>query len=159
AQKELRELVARTEVKQPGAASLMGDVLSAMGDNAGATEAYQRALKIVPSDPYVLRRLASLQTGEPRIQALSALFEVERSDAALGLDLVTTLVAAKQTDSALAKARLVRERFWNNPLVLMELIRVLSKNGQHTEALSVCERVLTLDPRQPDAIIAYGDEL
>jgi tetratricopeptide (TPR) repeat protein len=149
----------RAAAKDPAAAALEGDVLVARGDPKGAIEAFHRALKASPGDPYVLRRLCTLETGEARVRDLASLFEIELNDATVGFDLVSALFQSQRQVDALQRAATLRQRFPDNVLVLTELAHLLSKNGAHAEAVPILERVLRLDPRQPDHLIAYGDEL
>jgi tetratricopeptide (TPR) repeat protein len=160
--RELSELVLiaeRAAREDPRATALVGDALASRGEHDKAVATFRRALAAQPDDAYVLRRLAALSTGDERIQALVSLFGVERSDATLGLDLVTALLDAGRTDEGLRYARTFRDRMNDNPTVLAELGALLTKKRQPTEAVAVDERVLALDPDQPDAAIAYGDAL
>ncbi len=110
-------------------------------------------------DPYLLRRLCALETGEERLRNLASLFEAERNDASIGLDLIVALFEAKQPGKAVERARALRARFPDSAPLLMEMSRLLSRNGQHAEALVLQERILQLEPDFPEAQLAYADEL
>lgn len=157
--KELLQGVRRQEAKAPAAAALVGDVLAASGDKKGALAAFVRASDARPDDVYVLRRQCALETGPARLEALARLFDLDRADATVGLDLVNALFDAKLVPHASSRALILKERFAHNPLVLGELTRVLAVHDQHATALSIAEQVVKLDPDRPDAIIAYADEL
>jgi tetratricopeptide (TPR) repeat protein len=156
---ELLQTLHKRDAKSPAAAALEGDVLAASDDKKGAIAAFHRALASRPNDVYVLRRLCALQEGEARLEALTRLFDLDRNDATIGLDLVNALFEAKHDAHAVSRARVLKERFTENPLVLAELTRSLATHGQHAAALTVAEHVLKLDPDRPDAIVAYADEL
>ena len=156
------ELVAVAEKLQasfPSAAALVGEGKLAMGDTPGAVAALRRASKAGVPDPYLLRRLCDLETGETRVHDLELLFDLNRNDPSVGLDLVGALLEAKRGDEAVARAKTVKDRFVDNALVLVELARLLGTNGKHAEALKIEERALQLDPDNLDAVVAYADDL
>jgi tetratricopeptide (TPR) repeat protein len=156
---ELLSMVAALEAANPAAAAVRGEVLAASGDLAGAQKALHAALAVHPSDPYLLRRLAAIDTGEARIRDLRALFEVQRSDPALGLELEAALLDAKDSAGAKMVAQTLRQRFADDVLSLTDLARLTGKNGLHAEALAAWERVVALTPNDPDALTGWGDEL
>jgi tetratricopeptide (TPR) repeat protein len=156
---ELLAVAEKAELKTPAAAALVGDVLAERGDATGAIAALRRALAAHPNDPYVLRRLAAIETGEARARDLSTLFDREKNDPIIGFDLIDALFGAHAVEQGLQVARELRARFPDNTAVLAQIAYLLSKHGQHAQALGLTEKVLALDPDHPDAAIAYADEL
>ncbi len=145
--------------KSPALEALAGDVLAARGDTAAAAAALRRALVAQPGDPYLLRRLCALETGAERTRVLTALFEVERNDPGIGLDLVAALFEQRQPERAVEIAQALRTRFPDSAALLLEISRLLAKNGRHAEAIPVIERALQIEPDLPDATLQYADEL
>ncbi len=156
---ELLKIIRKEKIAHVAANGLEGEVLSKQGDRAAAAVAFRQLLNAKPGDAYALRRLCALEEGADRIRALTALFNTERNDPSVGLDLVGALIAAKRPAEAVTQAHVLVERFFSSPLVLSELGRQLSQAGEHQEALRITKRALELDPQKPEAVIAYGDEL
>jgi tetratricopeptide (TPR) repeat protein len=156
---QLVQIIKRNEAKSPQLSSLIGDVLAAGGDKKGAAAAYRAALQARPDDLYVLRREYIVETGDTRLQVLSRLFDLDRGDAQVGLELIAAMFAAKQVDEALVRASVLKARFADNALVLGDLATLLAANDQHALALAVAERGYKLDPDRVDGLIAYADEL
>src|SRR5262249_24448 len=67
---ERRTSAEASEREHPALGALAGDVYAEQGDKARALSAFRRALVAKPGDPYVLRRMAALETGEGRIRDL-----------------------------------------------------------------------------------------
>jgi tetratricopeptide (TPR) repeat protein len=157
--KQLYQLAQRAEAQEPAAAGLEGDVLAALDNRPAAVAAFHRALSASPGDPYVLFRLCALEEGAARLASLEKLFDIDRNDATVAIQLIAALLDATQPQRAVERARLVATRFADSPFVLAEAAQLLAKHGQHTEAVGLYERILRLEPDQPDMIIAYGDQL
>jgi tetratricopeptide (TPR) repeat protein len=151
--------LAQVAEKTQGASALVGEARMAAGDTTGALKAFRRALEASPKDPYILRRLCDLETGDTRIHDLEVFFDLNRNDASIGLDLMTALFAAKRNEDAVRVAKTLESRFLENSLVLIEAARLLHSNGQAAEAVNLEERALRLDPDNLEARIAYADDL
>jgi Flp pilus assembly protein TadD len=156
---ELRDLVAKLEAEQPGAAALRAELLAASGDRAGAAGAFRLAIGARPTDAYLLRRLTALEEGPARIRDLRALFAAQPADGSVGLELVGALLDEKDPRGAVEIGRVLATRFAGNPLLLGELARALSRAGLQADALPLWERAATLAPDDPDISIAWGDAL
>jgi tetratricopeptide (TPR) repeat protein len=156
---ELLALLAKREAQEPSLAALRGEVLAGSGDAAGAAEAMHAALGVHPDDAYLLRRLASLEKGANRVRELRLLFDVQRSDSALGIELLGALLDTQDKPGAAQVAQTLRQRFPDDATALGEAARLLAPAGLHEEALPLWQRVAALTPGDPDALIGCGDEL
>ena len=155
---ELAALLKRQAATTPAVSGLYGEVLAEQGDEPNAVAALERALKLRPEDAYLLRRLVSIRHGEARLRDLERLFDLERADPSIGIELIEAQFAAQKQPEARHTAETMMKRFSDNATLLEELGRLLGKQGDHQTALGVLERATQLD-HHPDVILAYADEL
>jgi len=156
---ELSSVIARAEAEQPAVAGLRGELAATASDRAEALRAFRAAKAHRPDDAWVLRRLASLETGTEKLAALHALFELQRTDGTVGLELVDALIEARDSGGATHVAQTMRQRFGDNAALLGEMGKRLQNAGLKEEALAARERAVQIEPESPDAIVAWGDAL
>lgn len=130
----------------------LASYLDAARDDAGAEEAFRRALALRPGDAGTLRASARFFLGKRRGEEAATLLEracsLEPRDLTCLSDLGTAWVQARRLDRARTAFEQLLERSPTHFVALATLGSIDEREGRESEALGLYERYLTSGPKE-----------
>ncbi|HUC83852.1 MAG TPA: tetratricopeptide repeat protein [Candidatus Acidoferrales bacterium] len=130
-------------------ALLHGAALMKLGDDAGARQAFERVLRLLPGDLPAIEQLVDLDIGETNFDAATQLIdrELQRNPKQLALRLLTAkvLLAQRKRDQAEAALQQVLQIDSTNESASLLLAQIYSDTGQNEKALAKVNAVMARD--------------
>jgi len=162
---EARNLLIEAENDRPGWAQiqqLYAEIAALRGDAPGAIERLERASRMGPANPAIIRQLATLLYAANRLDEAQQALARLGPDGLGGFDRITAEMELRsgKFEEAVAIAERSVSNDSTNAMDLLWLGQLLSRSGKMDRAESVLERAVAAAPDQPETwLTLFGHQL
>lgn len=152
---EARNLLIEAENDRPGwhqIQQLFAEIDGLRGDVPAAIDHLQRAVRMGPANPTVVRQLVALLYGSNRLDEAQQALARLGPDGVEGFERISAEMEMRsgKFDEAVALAERSVSRDSKNPRDLIWLGQLLSRSGKNDRATDVLERAVEAAPEQPE---------